>query len=59
MMDPIGFGLENYDAIGAYRTMDGTFAIDASGELPDGRTFTGPRELASMVAKDPRLRRAA
>ena len=30
-MDPIGFGLENYDASGAWRTLDGKFSIDASG----------------------------
>ena len=52
-MDPIGFGLENYDGIGAYRTMDGTDAIDASGALPDGRAFTGRRELAQLIAADP------
>ena len=44
-MDPLGFGLENFDAVGAWRTMDGKFPIDASGQLPDGRTFTGPDEL--------------
>ena len=44
-MDPLGFGLENFDAVGAWRTMEGKFPIDASGQLPDGRTFTGPDEL--------------
>ena len=42
-MDPLGFGLENYDAIGAWRSQDGKVAIDASGELPDGRTSPAPR----------------
>ena len=42
-MDPLGFGLENFDAIGAWRTDDGKFPIDATGALPDGRTFTGRR----------------
>jgi hypothetical protein len=51
-MDPLGFGLENYSPIGEYRTMDGTFAVDASGVLPDGRMFNGPFELASVVAQD-------
>ena len=44
-MDPLGFGLENFDAVGAWRTIDGKFPIDASGALPDGRKFTGPVEL--------------
>jgi hypothetical protein len=52
VMDPLGFGLENYDPVGAYRTMDGTFAVDSSGVLPDGRAFNGPFELANIVAKD-------
>jgi hypothetical protein len=42
-MDPIGFSLENYDAIGAWRTKDANNeAIDVSGQLPDGTTFNGP-----------------
>jgi hypothetical protein len=53
LMDPIGFGLENYDAIGAYRTMDGTDAIDASGTLPGGGTFSGRQELAQLIAGAP------
>lgn len=56
MMDPIGFGLENYDAIGRYRTTDtGGFAIDSSGVLFDGRTFNGPAELAQTVSADPKF----
>ena len=38
-MDPLGFGLENFDAVGAWRTMDGKLPIDAAGTLPDGRKF--------------------
>jgi len=49
-MDPLGFGLENFDAVGAWRNVDGTFPIDASGTLPDGRTFTGPVELREILA---------
>ena len=49
MMDPLGFGLENFDAIGAWRDRDGAFAIDASGTLPDGSSFKGPRELKSIL----------
>lgn len=55
MMDPLGFGLENYDAVGRYRTSDtGGFAIDSSGELFDGRKFNGPAELAQTIAADPK-----
>jgi len=48
-MDPIGFGLENFDAIGRWRTEDGKFPIDASGTLPDGRKFNGPAELENVL----------
>jgi hypothetical protein len=51
-MDPLGFGLENFDAVGAWRTMDGKFPIDATGTLPDGRTFNGPEELRSILRAD-------
>ena len=48
-MDAIGFGFENFDAIGRWRDRDGRFAIDASGELPDGSTFAGPIELIAIL----------
>ena len=48
-MDPLGFGLENYDAVGAWRTHDGKFPIDASGSLPDGRSFHGADGLAAVL----------
>jgi len=51
-MDPLGFGLENFDAIGAWRTQDGKFPIDASGRLPDGRSFNGPVELKTILNQD-------
>ena len=51
-MDPLGFGLENFDAVGAWRTMDGKFPIDATGTLPDGRKFDGPEELRSILRAD-------
>ncbi|GAA5509006.1 DUF1592 domain-containing protein [Novipirellula caenicola] len=50
-MDPLGFGLENFDALGRWRTKDGESPIDASGRLPSGQTFSGPAELKSLVAK--------
>jgi hypothetical protein len=51
-MDPLGFGLENFDAVGAWRTRDGELPVDASGVLPDGRSFTGPAELRSVLASE-------
>jgi mono/diheme cytochrome c family protein len=51
-MDALGFGLENYDGIGKWRTKDGKFPVDASGVLPDGRTFNGPGELRSALLKE-------
>jgi hypothetical protein len=51
-MDPLGFGLENYDAIGQWRTEDGGFPIDASGSLPNGQTFQGPADLRQILLRD-------
>jgi mono/diheme cytochrome c family protein len=51
ILDPIGFGLENFDAIGRWREQDdagGT--IDAAGELPGGKHFTSPAELKAIIA---------
>ncbi|MFM7057741.1 MAG: DUF1592 domain-containing protein [Planctomycetota bacterium] len=48
-MDPLGFALENYDAVGRFRTQDGSFPIDAAGELPDGPRFSGPAELRQAI----------
>jgi hypothetical protein len=49
-MAPIGFGLENFNAIGAWRDKEGTNSIDASGTLVSGDSFTGASELASVLA---------
>jgi hypothetical protein len=51
-LDPLGFGLEKFDAIGVYRTKDGKLPIDDSGELPDGRKFNGPEELRKILLTD-------
>ncbi|HEY3836629.1 MAG TPA: DUF1592 domain-containing protein [Bryobacteraceae bacterium] len=51
-MDPLGFGLENFNAIGAWRTEDGSFPVDASGTLPDGRSFRTPAELKVLLQQD-------
>ena len=51
-MDPLGFGLENFNAIGAWRTQDGNFPVDASGVLPDGRSFQTPSQLRALLVQD-------
>jgi hypothetical protein len=48
-MDPIGFSLENYDGVGAWRDSDNSAKIDASGKLPDGTVFTGPAGLKHVL----------
>jgi hypothetical protein len=49
LMDPIGLGLETYDAVGAFRTHDGKIAIDSSGTLPDGKSFRGAEDLKQIL----------
>jgi hypothetical protein len=53
-IDPMGLGFENFDGIGAYRTMDNGAPVDAKGTYPDGTAFNGAVELAKLIAKDPR-----
>lgn len=48
-MDTLGFGLENYDAIGRWRTKDGKFDIDVSGTFPSGKAFATPAEMRSLL----------
>ncbi len=48
-MDPLGFGFENFDAVGAWRSLDGKFPIDPSGVLPDGKAFRGSDELKIVL----------
>jgi hypothetical protein len=48
-MDPLGLALENFDAIGRWRTREGQTEIDSSGVLPDGARFDGPTGLRSVV----------
>jgi hypothetical protein len=55
LMDPIGFGLESYDAVGAYRTTEAGVPIDTSGNLPSGAKFSGGVELATALSNDPRF----
>jgi cytochrome c551/c552 len=54
MIDPLGFGLEQFDAVGRWRTVDESFgAIDATGVLPDGTRFNGVAELRAALAGRP------
>ena len=48
-MDPLGFGLENFDAIGRWRELDNKQKIDPSGVLPGGAKFSGPSELRKIL----------
>jgi hypothetical protein len=55
-IDPLGFGLENFDAIGAYRSQyPAGNAIDPSGVIPGGIAFSGLLDLADKLAQDPRI----
>ena len=51
-MDALGFGLENYDAIGRWRTKDGNFDIDSAGTLPNGKSFNTPAEMRRILLAD-------
>jgi hypothetical protein len=51
-MDVLGFGLENYDATGKWRTKDGNFAVDASGKFPGGKAFVTPAEMKVLLTAD-------
>ena len=51
-MDPIGFAMENFDAVGRWRDHDGGSAIDASGAFPNGVTFSGMAGLKNVLLAD-------
>ena len=54
LIDPAGFALENFDAIGRWRTVDESFnPIDTTGALPDGTTFDGVAELRAALVRRP------
>jgi hypothetical protein len=55
MMDPVGFALENFDAVGRWRTMEAGQPIDATGGLPDGSEFTGVEGLERALLARPEL----
>jgi hypothetical protein len=54
-MDPVGFSLENFDAIGRWRVMDEGKPIDASGGMPDGSKFTGVAALEEALLSRPEV----
>jgi len=55
VMDPIGFALENFDAVGSWRSRESGLEIDASGELADGTKVNGVVELRQALTRDPEL----
>jgi hypothetical protein len=55
IMDPVGFSMENYDAVGRYRTAEDGQRIDASGSLPDGSKFEGVAGLQEALLGKPDL----
>ena len=54
LMDPLGFGLENFDAIGRWRDQDGPFPVDSAGILTTGQTFSNASELSKILLTDRR-----
>ncbi|MGI9474838.1 MAG: DUF1592 domain-containing protein [Rubripirellula sp.] len=54
MMDPLGFALENFDAVGLWRSRDGREEVDAAGKLPDGTEFVGAGDLRALLATERR-----
>jgi len=55
LMDPIGFALENFDAVGRWRTFENGAAIDVQGRLPDGKVLAGVESLENGLLKRPEL----
>lgn len=53
VMDPVGFSLENFDAVGRWRTLEDGQAVDATGGLPDGSRFDGVAGLEEALLKQP------
>lgn len=55
LMDPVGFALENFDAVGRWRDLEEAHRIDSTGGLPDGSTFEGIAGLETAIAARPEL----
>lgn len=58
VMDPLGFGLDHYDGIGAWRSAENGVAINARGTLTDGTSIDGAMELSAALKSDPRTSRS-
>ena len=54
-MDPVGFSLENYDAVGRFRTIEAATPVDAAGGLPDGSLFNGATGLEQAILARPEI----
>lgn len=57
-MDALGFALEQYDAVGRYRTTDSGMPVDSRGELPGGRQLSGLEDLRQLLLETPAFRRS-
>ncbi|MCR9115644.1 MAG: DUF1588 domain-containing protein, partial [bacterium] len=55
LIDPVGFALENFDAVGRWRTFEDTFAIDANGHLPDGTKISSVDQLEAGIVARPEI----
>lgn len=55
LMDPVGFAMENYDAVGRYRVFDGEEKIDPSGTLPDGKELAGVADIEAALLERPEM----
>lgn len=55
VIDPIGFGMENFDAIGRWRTAQNNLPIDATGIMPNGTKITSPADVKAVLMRDREL----
>jgi hypothetical protein len=55
MLDPLGFAMENYDAIGRWRTVENRNKVDATGRVPDGSAVDGVVQLREALLRDPEV----
>jgi hypothetical protein len=55
LMDPVGFALENFDAVGRWRELEAGRPVDATGGLPDGNSFVGVAGLETAILKRPQV----
>ena len=55
LMDPVGFAMENFDAVGRWRNFEGEVKVDSSGELPDGTKLAGVADIEAALLRRPEL----